>query len=1655
MQPIGGLISGLDTQSIIDALLGSYKQRIDKLEADEALLGLKREAFTDLSAKLYSLSDAAMQLRLASTLLNKSASSSNEAQVSAEVTAEAELGSHQVTVSQLAQAARATSSVAEVYMKATSANTLQLAAADGTSAIEGELEISGTSGKAAVLLGRIGGLSETTSLQALGVSQFSNLQISTSEGSFTLQGLDSDSTVGDFLEEVNSQGRDYGVFARLQQGHLVLTVAKGNEEIAISDAAGSDTLASKLFGVSQTAAGTATLIGARAVQASDTLGGLGVATTSGLTVTIEGVEHTLSLTSSSTVQDLVDALDGISGLQAELVDSHVVLSSELSGVDFEVSDSDYSTGIAPIVLGLQGKQDTHSPALEDVLVVGARTGAGLIGAVTGLSSDATLASLGVSSTSGFTLQSEGGRAYTFELQANDTVQNLLEAINATDTFSAQLTPDGRVEILAVDGGRHFTVSDSSYSGTVASELLGLSQAQSTQAPGQAGVTVTAAEQGEAGKCVSLRSGLSASDTLSSLGVTTTDGFTVTVGNSSVTLDLSGYSTPTVGNLVEALNSQVTGIRAELQAGRVVVTAKQGGEDIELSDSDYSGGIAPKLFGLDSAAWSVARLASAREDLTASTTLASLGVTTTDDLTFSVRGTSYSLSGLSTSSTVQDFVDAVNSQVTGVSARLVDPEGDGQSLLVLEADRVHEQFAVSTTGDSGGLGRNLLGLRTGASTLLGSEDNVLVVAGSTGAAVLGSVELQATDTLASYGVGDTSGFKVILDGAEYSLSGITSSSTVEDLVEALDALPGLSASLVQGKLELRADDTRQRLQVEDEGYSNTIAGAILGLTAAADTSSEQAGDVLVSVATTGDVTLAATYQSDVYKGTLAGVESVKEGATASRAISGVTLQGYGRDGLFNTGSAEVTASAELNASLETGASLVGGTLALDASDNFSTTTAASGNSGTQSDWTAAISNQAKAGSYYVEYDSSGNYAVFNSDGVQQGAWVASGQRFQANTDSDLAGSSFVHQASGTAEGDRWDFQVKMDTSSALSNLKLAEGASTSTNGFFSINGKRIYIDDYTTTTLGEVLARINGSGAGVKATYDAEHNRVELQAEPGGSIQLGSTQDTSDWLTVFKVAQTAGGTLTPGWTATKVDTSKPLAQAGLTEEVTSGTFTLNGVTLYVDPSTDSLEDVLERINTSSAGVKASYDSSSDKLVLVSKGDGLAEGQRISVGSEWDTSNFLAAMRLVTSGGEESQEIGSAAEWAQFTVDGTTYQRSSNEIDDVLQGVTLTLKSVTSAPVTLQISSDTDKALDALVDFIAAYNTVVDTATPPALTDEDKAYLEPLSDAERESMTPSEIDDYEKRYKEVQQQEALRKAGFPARLVHELRNTLGGTVEGLSDKYDSLQDLGLQFVAWSNQGGPGRGHLVVESTDKDTIKAALQGNSKLMQALREHPDWVQDLLAQVGYDGSGSRVEGTRELTDGVLTLPASGGALSFSVGDGTGPVAHISIPAGHAYTESELLQIFDAAGLNIGEDDEHPDLVQVEASFSNHKLVFQALSGASSIYLTPESQGSNGLESAFGISVEATSPGLVRLVDTVLKTYNGVGGILQRQVLPGGDLDRERELFETQRTSLVDRMQRETDSLWRKFAAMESALAKLQSQSNFLTQQLTRLPAIRG
>lgn len=389
-----------------------------------------------------------------------------------------------------------------------------------------------------------------------------------------------------------------------------------------------------------------------------------------------------------------------------------------------------------------------------------------------------------------------------------------------------------------------------------------------------------------------------------------------------------------------------------------------------------------------------------------------------------------------------------------------------------------------------------------------------------------------------------------------------------------------------------------------------------------------------------------------------------------------------------------------------------------------------------------------------------------------------------------------------------------------------------SGTFTINGVRFTINsgDYlgtgNTADPQDIIGKINAQSGttGVTASYDSVSDKLVLTTS-SGNLNLGAGGDTSNFLsaTGLLTAPLEGGTTrrTMGHLG-RLNPDQTLATANFATAVTddgtgNGVFKINGVEITYDVANDTLNKILTRINNSSAGVVASYDATTDRLLLRSKSTGSLSVTLEEVAGK---GNFLTAAGLTEAAGG-TQTLGSNA---VFTVsgfnDGQPITRTSNSVSDVIRGVTLNLKDDTGAPVTLKIEQDIEAAKQTVKDFVNAYNGAVSLInTRLSEKKVTKKDWEDMTDAERKSGI-------------------LRGESALVDLKSRLSQVVSAPVEGLSPLMDALSDIGIK--------------LGVTTSSSDTTTGEngtlVLDEAKLEEALRNSPEAVADLFfGDADHDG----------------------------------------------------------------------------------------------------------------------------------------------------------------------------------------------------------------
>jgi len=351
------------------------------------------------------------------------------------------------------------------------------------------------------------------------------------------------------------------------------------------------------------------------------------------------------------------------------------------------------------------------------------------------------------------------------------------------------------------------------------------------------------------------------------------------------------------------------------------------------------------------------------------------------------------------------------------------------------------------------------------------------------------------------------------------------------------------------------------------------------------------------------------------------------------------------------------------------------------------------------------------------------------------------------------------------------------------------------------------------TLDDLVDDINNAAIGVTVSIEQDGDGRDnlLQITSGSSVQLGSGGDTSNFLAVTNLLQSPPGTTRISQRGLGgVSRTDNLSDARLATALTEmdGSFKINGVSISYDAASDSLSNLMTRINNSDAGVTATYDVYTDRLTVTNDDTGA-----IGIQFEDVQGNMLTALGLSA----PTQTMGQAA--AYSLNGGATRYSTSNTITDAIDGVTITVNDLTTEAVKVNVAMQNNGALQSVDGFVTEFNKTLE------LLGKLTAYSESGNNG------------------------VLFGDGTVRRIEQQLRSLVTRAVPGVPGGLRTLSDIGVSFGAIGAAAGSAN-RLVMD-------------NAKFTAAMQRDPEAVVQLLTvftasaslTAGGTGSIASISGT--------------------------------------------------------------------------------------------------------------------------------------------------------------------------------------------------------
>lgn len=345
-----------------------------------------------------------------------------------------------------------------------------------------------------------------------------------------------------------------------------------------------------------------------------------------------------------------------------------------------------------------------------------------------------------------------------------------------------------------------------------------------------------------------------------------------------------------------------------------------------------------------------------------------------------------------------------------------------------------------------------------------------------------------------------------------------------------------------------------------------------------------------------------------------------------------------------------------------------------------------------------------------------------------------------------------------------------------------------------------------------------SYAGSKSIVNRASYLASTLTAGGDSVNAGFVKATgsSDLLShiAIKSASLASsghslsGVLTDQSTSGTATSSTKLSDLGLTDEDFENGITINGTTISGLTKDSTIDDLVSKVNSSGAGVKAKFLSSSGKLALITNNTGA--DAKITIG---DASGSDAAAKLF--GGTGSENV--AGTNGKMTVSygngvEDTIESSTNTFN--VDGLKVTASNTfDNANVTFTKSADTSSILENVKSFIKDYNALVEEVNTHVTTRPSSDY-EPLTEDQEDEMTESEIEKWNKKAKEG----ILYNETTVSDLAFSLQGFINTAISDLAKSgytYTDLQNIGISMSEDYADGGQIK-------FDEDKFKAALESD-----------------------------------------------------------------------------------------------------------------------------------------------------------------------------------------------------------------------------------------
>ncbi|WP_458124295.1 flagellar filament capping protein FliD [Paenibacillus sp. Z3-2] len=385
-------------------------------------------------------------------------------------------------------------------------------------------------------------------------------------------------------------------------------------------------------------------------------------------------------------------------------------------------------------------------------------------------------------------------------------------------------------------------------------------------------------------------------------------------------------------------------------------------------------------------------------------------------------------------------------------------------------------------------------------------------------------------------------------------------------------------------------------------------------------------------------------------------------------------------------------------------------------------------------------------------------------------------------------------------------------------------------------------------------------------------------------------------------------VTPGKKASLSTKLNELSGSGNIDETMS--LTINKTEIKF-ASTDTISTVISKINSSAAGVNASYDEVSGEFSLSAKDFGSANIEITQSNADSPMLQLLKVDPAAAGAVIPAQEAEVSITTVSLNGTKVTEEFTSKTNSLTVNGITMTLLSTTAAtdPSIIKTTADPTQAIDTIKAFVQDYNDLLSFLNTKVGEAKYRDF-QPLTDAQKESMKESDITSWEAKAKSG----LLKNDGILNSAITSMRSLISGNMGQLSA-------MGITTGEYSEGG-----KLYV---DEDKLKNMLENN----------PQQVINLFqgnSESKSDGLFSKMSSA--LTNTMQNLANRAGTNRFS-GDLTGTFTPSSV-MGRRLREFDAQILTLTTRLNDAETRYYKQFSAMETAINRLQSQSSSLFGAS-------------------------------------------------------------------------------------------------------------------